>query len=140
MDVFEDAGCKVVAHSVGDLSLGIGAELASLTLLARNKKRIKNPATHTQKEKLLCSFQELVLHLGVCHRIESSDSDNRLDGVPASIIRVEISPQYTAKEGLEPESLGSNPLVAPLIDAVALQASGNLDFNAHVINAAASYQ
>lgn len=73
-----------------------------------------------------------MLHLRVGYRVESSYSHDLSDGVTATVVRVRIGSQNTAEEGLEPQCLRSNTLIASLIDAIALQTPWYLHFDSHI--------
>jgi hypothetical protein len=73
-----------------------------------------------------------VFALGAGDGVESPHADNLLDGVAGAIIGVGVCAQYTAEVRLEPQLVGCDPFVAPLVYAVALHGARNVHLHAHV--------
>ena len=73
-----------------------------------------------------------MLGLGVGDGVETSHAHNLPDGVAASIIGVGVGAQNATEICLKPEIVGGLPLLAPLVDAVALDGSGDGNVYAHV--------
>jgi hypothetical protein len=89
-------------------------------------------AMPTAEEQALCRVQELVLALCARDRIEPPHANNLLDGVAGAVVGVRVCAQDAAEVRLQPELVGGYPLVAPLVDAVALDGAGDIDLHAHV--------
>jgi hypothetical protein len=73
-----------------------------------------------------------MLHLRVGYRVESSNTNDFSDRITTTVVRVRICSQYPAEEGLKPQGLRSNTLIASLIDAIALQTPWYLHFDTHI--------
>lgn len=86
----------------------------------------------TSEEQLLRSRQETLLSLRVRHWVEAPHAHDLPDCVTTTVVGVRVGAQNAAQVGFQPQFISSLPLLAPFIDAIALDGSGYGDMDAHV--------
>lgn len=86
----------------------------------------------TAEEQALCSIQEFVLALRARNWVEPPHANNLLDCVARSVVGVGVGAQDAAEVRLQPQLVCGYALIAPLVDAVALYCSRDIDLHAHI--------
>ena len=121
----------MIGDKIRDLDFRVGSKLPTCRISQYTVKlSIMMPST--LEEESFCCIKKLVFNVCAGNGIEPAYSNDLLDSVSTPIVRIRISPKYTAKESLKPQTIGSHAFVSSFIDTIAFYTSGYLDFDMHI--------